>query len=186
MSSQISTLKKFPKLGKDADYLQWKRRIYGFIRREEPFLEYFSQKLTEEAKVSAWEEKSAKEKSTIILFLYDVVLAKTRSIVDDDGKSAKELWDEMKRMYTTYTQQAMTNLHNRLNSCSYDELSLWENHLSLFTWIIEELASFDQELLEEEKVASLTRYLPYSFDPLDIVSSMMNMYFDRLISSEFA
>ena len=49
----------------------------------------------------SWQEKSIKAKSNIILVLGDSALALTRTFFDEDDKSAKELWDELKRIYTT-------------------------------------------------------------------------------------
>lgn len=183
MSNEPSSLMRLPKLTKLSEYLQWKHRIHVYIRREDAMLAALSDQPMEYEEVKIWKEKSAKAKSTIILCLVDSVLANTRAIVDDDERSAKDLWVEQKRMFTTSSQQAITNLHNRLNGCTFNEKGYWNGHISLFMLIIDDLASYDQPITDGKKVAQLIPSLPHSFEILTIVFSMTSTSFDTLISS---
>lgn len=49
--------------------------------------------------------------------------------------------------------------------------------------IIDELASYDQVVNENEKASKLIRSSPQSFEPLSIISSMTNMKSDQLVTS---
>ena len=134
----------------------------------------------EQAVLNNWDEKNAKAKSIIILTLGDSVMAQNKSIVDDDDKTAKELWDELCRLYTTSNQQAITNLHNRLNSLVFDEQrGSWDKFLSLFMEIVDELGSYDQELSDEEKKSKLLRTLPDSYKPIAMVCNVTYDEFQR-------
>lgn len=62
-----------------------------------------------------------------MLSLNDNVLAKTRTMVDDDEKTAKDLWEELHRIFTTLGAQAIANLHNKLDSLVFDENKNWDD-----------------------------------------------------------
>lgn len=61
------------------------------------------------------ERAERREKSIIILTLGDPVMEKTRAIVGNDKKSARELLEKLRRLYTTSNHQGTTKLIKRLN-----------------------------------------------------------------------
>ena len=64
----------------------------------------------------SWQENSIKARRNIILALGDSALALIRTFIDEDEKSAKDLWDELKRIYTTSNAQAVQNIRHRLDT----------------------------------------------------------------------
>lgn len=114
---------KLPKLEKPADYIQWRRRVKAYLRKDDYLLTCFTKRPQESGQEVSlnWDYKNANAKSIIILTLGVSVPAKTRLIVDDDDKTSKELWEELRFLYTTSNHQEIRNLHNRLNSLAFDE-----------------------------------------------------------------
>ncbi len=95
-------LYKLPLLNKESEYLSWKRRVYAYLRRCDPDLLALSERPEEGSEnLKAWIEKSTKAKSDIVLALGSSATANTSEIIDDDHKTAKELWDELARLHTT-------------------------------------------------------------------------------------
>jgi len=97
MDAESSSIVKLPRLNKPADYIQWKRRLYAFLRRDDPPLVGPKEDPNQasEAERQEWLKRSIKAKSNIILSLGDSALAQTRLIIDDDNKTAKELWEAL-------------------------------------------------------------------------------------------
>ena len=128
-----SSMFKLSKLEKASDYIQWQRRVKAYVQKDDYSLICLTDQPADTANpdaIEAWEVKNAKAKSTIILTLGDAVMAKTRAIVDNDDRSAKELWEELRRLYTTSNLQVITNLSNRLNSLIFDETKeTWDKFL---------------------------------------------------------
>lgn len=107
-------------------------------------------------------EKSAKSKSDIIVCLGDKILEKSREIVDDDSESAKELWKKLKRIFTTSSQQEVSNLHNGLMRLTSDENKSWDVHVSTIMSIVDELAAFDQVVTEKTSPSSSAYFRCFS------------------------
>ena len=82
---------KLPRLEKPEDFIQWKRRMKAYIRRDDPLLLGLSQKPENFSPTSHanWLKKSVKAKSNITLSLGDAPMSRTRVIVDDDDATAK-------------------------------------------------------------------------------------------------
>ncbi len=88
------------------------RRVYAYLRRSDPDLLALSECPEEgSANLKLWIEKSTKAKSDIVLSLGPSATAKTSEIIDDDTKTAKELWDELARLHTTTSTHAILNLN---------------------------------------------------------------------------
>lgn len=134
--------------------------------------------------LQGWEEKSAKAKNIIILRLGDALMAKTRAIVDDDEKSAKELSEELDRLYTTSNHHAITNIINCLNWLVFDEKKeCWNKFLSKFMSIIYKLRYYDKEITDEEKKKKLLRTLPQSFKPIAMVCNVTKMSLNDFVDA---
>lgn len=115
-------------------------------------------------------KNSKEEKSIIILTLGDVMRTKTRAIVVQYAQSAKELWDELRRLYTTPKYQDITNLINRLSLLVLEEKKEnWDKLRLNFMSIIDKLGSYVQKISDKEKKTKLLRALPESFKPISMV-----------------
>lgn len=122
-------------------------------------------------------------KSTIVLTPGDAPLAQLSDVIDDDDRSAKELWDAIARTYTASNAQAIINLEQELENLSFDEKNTWEKHPHKFHGVLGKLATYGSTVREEEKVSKLRRTLPESFSPLAMVAETSNVEFDRLITT---
>lgn len=182
MSNDSNSVLRLPKLSKPDDYLRWKRQVYAYIRRDDPTLRCFNEApIGNQRQFATWNEANARAKSTIVLTIGDAVIAKVRILVDDDEKTAKELWDELARIHTTSSTQTIANLQQRLDNLSFDETKKFDTHVSDFLSIVDELSSLDQTIQESEKVTKLIRSLPPSFDALAMATSVNALNFDELV-----
>ena len=75
------------------------------------------------AQRTQWENKSAITKSTIILALSEVVQIRAIALVDDDTKTAHELWEFLATTYTASNEQAIQNIRVKLDSLIFKENS---------------------------------------------------------------
>ncbi len=105
-------LYKLPLHSKESEYLSWKRHVYAYLRRSDPELLALSEG---SENVKDWIEKSTKAKSDIVLALGPSATAKTSEIIDDDSKTARELWDELARLHRTTSTQAILKLKQELD-----------------------------------------------------------------------
>lgn len=86
-------------------------------------------------------------------------------------------------MFTTSSQQSVTNIQNRLEKILFDEQKTWESHVLEFMAFIDEITSYGQEVSDTEKVTKIIRSLQQSFKPLDMVSTMTNMSLDDIVKA---
>ena len=184
-SVDLSSANKLPKLEKPEDFIQWKRRTHAFLRRDDPLLVGLSDAPPKEPEniYLSWLKKSTKAKCNIVLSLGDTALSQTRLIVDDDTKTAQDLWKELARIYTMTNGQAIQNLKQKLDSLIYKEGADWNSHVSAFLTICMQLAAFDVELSEEDRASKLIRSLPESFSPIAMFCSLTDSNFDKIVSA---
>lgn len=160
--------------------------MYTYIQRDDLTLQSLSKKASNESDFSGWTEKATNTESNVISCLNDSVLEKTKHIVVDDKKLGKDLWEEIKRMFTTPSQPKITNVHTFLIIISFGEENSWDSHVSTFMSTINALATFNQALSEEKKVAKPIGALPTSLEPLAMRFIISNMTFDQLAISVHA
>lgn len=65
--------------------------------------------------------------------------------------------------------QTITNVINLLNLIAFMEKEKWDNFLSNFMSIIEDLGSYDQKISDEIKKTKIVRTFPKSFKPMTMV-----------------
>ena len=186
MSSTPETnIMRLPPLHKPSDYIHWKRRLYAFIRKDDPELVglSFRPEGVSQSTLRNWTKLSTQAKSNIVLSLGSDAFSQTRKIIDDDEQSAKHLWDELNRIYTTTSGQAVQNLRQKLDSIVFDESKDWNSHVSSFLTICEELATYDAEVTETEKTSKLIRSLPASFSPLAMISTITSTTFEKVVNA---
>lgn len=141
----IDTLSKFSRLKRHSDFIQWRSKMKAYVRRNDPTLIGLFEKprgRQSDAFVVDWTNHSAKAKGRIILFLSDSVAERARDFVDDDDKTAKELWEELQRLFTTSSAQFVQNIKNKLGTLIFRDGSSYEKHLATFMTVIGELASY--------------------------------------------
>ncbi len=97
------------------------------------------------------------------------------------GKTAKELWDELARLHTTTSTQAVLNLKQQLDSLMFDEKKDFSAHVKRFVAICDELASYGEEVDPKDKSSKLIRSLPSSFSALAMVTSATDTTLDKLL-----
>jgi len=65
----------------------------------------------------------------------------------------------------------------------FDEKKSWHDHVTKFLTIVGEFSTYDEDMPEKEKVSRLIRSLPHSFNPLAMVSTLMDTGFDNIVSA---
>lgn len=101
--------------------------------------------------IPEWNNKCAKTSSTVIRSRGDSILAKNRLIVDYYDKSAKELWNELIRIFTQSSAQAITKLPKKLNGPFLMRISPEMATLFDFMSPIDQLDAFDRTAYEADK-----------------------------------
>ncbi len=113
---------KLPLLHKGSEYLSWKRSVYAYLCGGDPALLALSERPEKGSdKKQNRVEKSTKAKSDIVLGLGPSATSKTSEVIDDDSKTAEELWDELAHLHTMTSTQTILNLNQQLGSLMSDE-----------------------------------------------------------------
>lgn len=123
-----------------------------------------------------------KTKSIIILCLGDSALAKIRELVDGNG-TAKELWDELERIYTMSSTQVIAKVQGKLEALSFKDGDDWDKQVSSFLSIIDELSAQDRVLSDAGKVTKILRTLLEYFDTFAMASSLNNNSFEQIVNA---
>ena len=146
MSKSDAASVKLPRPEKPEDFIQWKRRMKAYIRRDDPLLLGLSEKPENFSPDthSQWLKRSVKAKSNITLSLGDAPMSRTRLTIDDDDASAKDLWDELNIIYTETNAQAVQNLKNELDALIYKDGADWNTHVTSFLAVAGKLAAVVQ------------------------------------------
>lgn len=114
---------RLPKLSGTDDYINWRRRVKAFLQQNDVDLFGLSDKpdLAGAAQQRRWLELNAKAKSTTTLTLCDGPLAQVSAIVDDDDKTAKDLWLELDNAYRMSNNQMVINIQRELETMTFDK-----------------------------------------------------------------
>jgi len=86
----------------------------------------------------------------------------------------------------TSNAQDVLRIHNELDALRYKEGEDWNKHVTKLIQIVSRLATFDEELSENEKTSKLLRTLPDSYTAIAIVAQTVNMDFEKLVISVHA
>lgn len=182
MSTRHDTITKLPRLTCAADYINWKRLIHAYIRRNDfEFLGFTDEpQNASSASRKKWMEAMVTTKTPIILSLSAGPLSKLSTLVDNDTETAKELWNAISELYPTSNTQVVINLQAELDRLKFKDDSDWEKHVEKFNEILFKLASYDSPVAAEEKASRLIRTLPESFAPLAMFSQPSEITYDKL------
>lgn len=118
-----SSFTKTENLSRPADYIRWRRRVCALILRGDPGLQCFGDppQNTSSLEYTSWQSYNTKETSAIILCLGDSAHAKTHTLVDDSTVSAKLLWKELCRIFTSSSTQAIADFQAKFEGMLFDE-----------------------------------------------------------------
>ncbi len=106
--------------------------------------------------------------------------SKTSEIIDNDSKTAKELWNELGRLYPTTSARAVLNLKQQLDALTFHEKNDFSAHVNKFVAICDELASHGEEIDQKDRSFKLVRSFPSSFSALAVVMSVTDTKFDKI------
>lgn len=176
---------KLPKLTGADDYINWRRRVKAYLQQQDIDLIGLTDRpdLTPAAQHRKWRELNVKAKSAITLTLSDGPLAQIRTIVDDDERTAKDLWTELDKVYRMSNTQMVINIERELETMSFEKDEDWEKHVETFHRLISKLASYDKPVSADTKVSKLLRTLPQRFAPIAMVAESSSVPFEKIIAS---
>lgn len=192
IASDKNYFMKLPKLNGAEDYINWNRRVYACTRRQDIEFLCFTdgpENVSNAAK-KKWLEAMIHAKASINLSLGSGPLAQFNANIDDDERTAKELWDAISTLYTSSNTQVIINLQSELDRPQFKDGGNWEKGVDKFNEIPGKIASYDAPVSREEKASKLIKCLPESFAPLAWFSEASNnITYDRLlviVSGEFS
>ncbi len=105
--------------------------------------------------------------------------SKTSEIIDDDSKTAKELWDELARLHKMTSTQAILNLKQQIDSLLFHEKKDFSAHVNKFVAICDELASYGEEVDPKDISSKLICSLPSSFAALAMVTPVTDTTIEK-------
>lgn len=182
-SNQITSINRIQKLEKPSDYRRWKRYILAYISHEDTFHKFLDDRPETGARVqTGWDTFNAKARSNIILTLGAHVLNKVTALIHDHTTTSKEICDELARIHTVQSSQEIINLQEKLEKLKFDESKCFDDHVSAFLAIVDELSMLEEYLDEKAKVTKMLRSLPESFDSLAMAVTVNDMTFSNLIA----
>lgn len=79
--------------------------------------------------VYKWKKAMVRAKTSIVLTLDVGPLAQMAAIIDDDSRTAKDLWDFIHKFCTEKNTQAIINLHQDLEKLQFKDREDFEKHL---------------------------------------------------------
>ncbi len=123
---------------------------------------------TSQAARAAWEKAQVIAKANIISHLGPQPQVRTRRMIDDDNKTAHELWTMLESIYTANNTQAIQNLRHHNDN--------WDERFSKFMNLLAQLASLDEEFSGKRKTSKLVRSLPESFVPIAMVATLLDSF----------
>lgn len=110
-------------------------------------------------------------------------MGQTRTIIDDEDRTAKKFWEALKMQYATSNVQDILNLYNKLENIRFKENEKWEAHFNEFNEILTMLAAFGAQIYDEEVASKLITTLPESFSPLAMVVQTLDTRLENLVNA---
>ena len=136
---------------------------------------------TPAATMRKWAEANAKARRVIVCALGTDPLTRFGGMLADC--TAKELWDELARAYSTSNAQAIINLERQLEELSFDDKGDWQKHINSFHELTGELDSNGSVITSDQKKFKLMRTLPDSLAPIAMIANTTQMDFDGMVDS---
>lgn len=134
MSSKSGCHGKLDKRKIATDYIFWCLRILAHLPRDDPYLGGLWP-CPEELPMSnrtmrTWIDNSLNAKNTSTPFLADSAMGMARKMVEDDKKTAKDIWNALKYAYTKYNTHAVQNIRHCFESLAYRDDKDWKQHIT--------------------------------------------------------
>ena len=161
MSDRTVRLSGPPKLRGPEDFQTWRYVARVCIEDGDPNfigLTPRPEEGTPAATMRKWAEANAKARRVIVCALGTDPLTRFGGMLADC--TAKELWDELARAYSTSNAQAIINLERQLEELSFDDKGDWQKHINSFHELTGKLASHGSVLTSDQKKFKLMRTLP--------------------------
>ena len=155
------------------DYPFWRRNARAYLTRYDPLLLGLKEgpQGNGQANLNKWREASSQAKGTITLLLSEAVQVHAEGLIEDEDKSAFELWQFLESTYTASTDQAIQNLRVQLDQLMYVEGTEWSEHMNKFNALIAKLAMHNVAIDDNQKKAMLMRSLPRT---MSVISTVAN------------
>ena len=166
-----------------ADYQFWSRNARAYLTRYDPLLLGLKPEAqgTSNVAINKWREASAQAKGTLTLLLSEQVQVRAIAILEDDDRTAHELWEFLRSTYTKSNEQAIQNLRVKLDKLVYVEGTDWDEHLNQFNSLIAQLSVQNVEIDDAQKKSMLIRTLPESMSVIStVVSAQAGMSLESL------
>eukprot|EP00253_Pinus_taeda_P012269 PITA_12269 len=120
------------------------------------------------------------------LKMEDLLVDKDKWIAIGPGEAtAKALWDKLGTLYQSKSLVNKLFLRKNLYNLRMKDGDLVTEHLNAFNTVVNQLASVDTKISDEDKCISFLFYLPDSWDSLVIAigSNATALQFDEIVSS---
>lgn len=174
-----------PKVTGANDFINWRRHVKAYLQQQDIDLLELTDRLDGGSTTQnrRWLELNVKAKSTITLTLSDGPLAQVSAIVDDDDKTAKDLWTALDNTYRMSNTQMVINIQRDPEMMTFDRDEAWDKHIENSHHLVAKLASYDSPLTVEDKVSKLLRTPPILFAPISMVAEASSVSFEKFIAS---
>lgn len=104
------------------------------------------------------------------------------TVLDDDERSAKDLWTELDKAYRMSNTQMAINTERKLENMTFDKKE-WEKHLESFHLLVSKLASIEKPVSSDTKVSKILRTFPQRSAPIAMVAESSSVPFEMVIPS---
>ena len=111
---------------------------------------------------------------TLTLLLSEAVQIRAIELIEDEDKTAYDLWQFLESTYTASNEQAVQNLRVQLDKLVYAEGADWDDHLNKFNSLIAQLAVQGVAYDDQTKKSMIIRSLPESLSVISTVASAQN------------
>lgn len=119
----------------------------------------------------------------ITMTLSDGTLAQVSTIVDDNDKTAKDLWTKLDKAYHVSKTQIVINIQRDLKTMTFDHDEGLDRHIKTFHPLVGKLAFYDRPLSVEDKASKLLRTLPTRFASIAMVAEASFLPFEKVVPS---
>lgn len=133
---------RLPKLTEADNYINWRRWIKEYIQRNYTELLGLSDCPENETQreQARWSSAMVKARSRITLTLSDGPITQASSIVDDDRRSAKDLWEALDKSYIAANTQIFINVERDLEKLTFGNDYEWDKLVEIFRRLVKNLA----------------------------------------------
>lgn len=146
-TSNESVYKLIPTLNKASDFVHRKRRMYAFLRRDNPTLIDLSNHSHDGSNKerTEWMKKETKAKRNIILSLGQLDISQTRHDIEKDEKCTKDLWEGQIRIYSIFNTNS-PNTRKMQSALLSNRSKNGNKYVEAFMQICDKIATFEERI----------------------------------------